>query len=359
MLLSNTSPLNQIKPHIIQLWKAHHTDKEILQEVQRHINTNQYGIGLTSLRVICKDLSLYGTHQQGAMVELRQIYPNAGMCEMISLLFHEQQIINDIWAMDQHDKWLHYGLTLHTGIEPFSGKILWIQVWHLNHNPQLILMYFLDIVEELDIPLVTQSDPGTENFGIANAQSMLCQWHDPELVSMLQHRWMQHKKNITPEIMWSQLWCHFTPGFETILKHGVKEGWLVFCWLFIPWLQKELMGYQDHVNNTAKQHDHNKILPHGIPNLIYESAGDYDVLDFKVKVDLATIKHIQKLYIKPTHTVFDLVPPAFSAFMEECYVHMGCPSVTCQNVWAIYHGLCSMIWQHADALTMLKSGPSV
>ncbi|KAI6159145.1 hypothetical protein EDD17DRAFT_1779095 [Pisolithus thermaeus] len=378
---------------------------EILQEVQKHIDTNQYGIGFISIR---KDLGLYGTRQQGhtpesirdAMVELRQMYPNAGTREMISLLFHERQMsvarsviqeyfvmyepelirqrkarrlrqrhfwaasINDIWAVDQHDKWLRYGLALHTSIEPFSGKILWIWVWHSNHNPQLILTYFLDVVKELDIPLVTQSDPGTENFGIANAQSMLCQWHDPELVGTLQHRWMRHKKNITPEIMWSQLRRHFTPGFKAILEHGVKEGWydientlerLVFRWLFIPWLQEELLGYRDCVNNTAKCRDCNKILPHGVPNLIYESAGDYGALDFRVKVDPAAIEHVRKLYIKPTHTVFDLVPPAFGAFIEEFYIHMGHPSVTRQNVWTIYRGLCNMIRQHADALTVLKS----
>ncbi|KIO00012.1 hypothetical protein M404DRAFT_153726, partial [Pisolithus tinctorius Marx 270] len=268
------------------MWKARHTDKEILQEVHKHIDTNQYGIGLTKLRAICVSLGLYGTHQQDhspesireAMVELRQTYPNAGTREMISLLFHEKQMsiarsvihdyfltyepelirqrktrclrhrrfwaagVNDIWAVDQHDKWLRFGLVLHTAVEPFSGKILWIHVWHSNRNPQLILTYFLDVVKELGhIPLVTQSDPGTENFGIANAQSMLQQWHDAKLIGTLQHRWMRHKKNITPEIMWSQLRRRFTPGFKAILEQGVKEGWydidntlkrLVFRWLF-------------------------------------------------------------------------------------------------------------------------------
>ena len=55
--------------------------------------------------------------------------------------------VNDIWAIDQHDKWLRFGLTLHTGIEPFSGRILWTKVWHSNHNPQLILSYYLELVE--------------------------------------------------------------------------------------------------------------------------------------------------------------------------------------------------------------------
>ncbi|KIK14796.1 hypothetical protein PISMIDRAFT_59358, partial [Pisolithus microcarpus 441] len=365
-------------------------DTEILQELHKHIDTSRYGIGLTSLRAIRKDLGLYGTHQQGhtpesirdVMVELRRTYPNAGTREMISLLFHEKQMsvarsvvqkyfllhepelihqrkacrlrrrrfwaagVNDIWAVDQHDKWLRFGLALHTGVEPFSGKILWIRVWHSNRNPQLILTYFLDAVRDHGhIPLVTQSDPGTENFGIANAQTMLRQWHDPSLIGTLQHRWMRHKKNITPEIMWSQLRRRFTPGFETILEQGVKEGWydidntlerLVFRWLFIPWLQQELDAYRDRVNNTAKRRDRNKVLPHGVPNLIYDDPGDYEALDFKVKVDPAAVEHVQALYITPSHPVFDLVPPAFGVFIEECYEHMGRPPITRENVWTLY-----------------------
>lgn len=57
--------------------------------------------------------------------------------------------VNDIWAVDQHDKWLRFGLALHTGIEPFSGKIMWMRIWHSNRNPQLILSYYLDVVDEL------------------------------------------------------------------------------------------------------------------------------------------------------------------------------------------------------------------
>jgi len=56
--------------------------------------------------------------------------------------------VNDIWAVDQHDKWLQFGLALHTGIEPFSGCILWVKVWHSNRNPQLILSYYLEMVED-------------------------------------------------------------------------------------------------------------------------------------------------------------------------------------------------------------------
>ncbi|KAI6037650.1 hypothetical protein EDC04DRAFT_2868603 [Pisolithus marmoratus] len=170
------------------------------------------------------------------MVELQVIYPNAGAHEMISLLYHKRSMsvsrnvvqeyfatyephlihqckvchlqhhhfwaagVNDIWAVDQHDKWIHFGLALHTGIEPFSGRILWIHIWHSNRNLQLILTYFLDVVDKLRfIPLVTQSDPSSENYGIMNAQT----WHDPALEGTLQHQWI----------------------FESVLEHGGHKGW--------------------------------------------------------------------------------------------------------------------------------------
>jgi len=76
-----------------------------------------------------------------------------------------------------------------------------------------------------DMPLITQSDLGTENYGIANAQTLLRQRYDPNLQGTLQHRWMRTKKNVMPEITWSQLRRRFTPGFETLLDSGVIQGW--------------------------------------------------------------------------------------------------------------------------------------
>jgi hypothetical protein len=52
--------------------------------------------------------------------------------------------VNDIWAIDQHDKWQRFGLRLHTGIEPYSGFILWIKIWWSNSNPRLILHYYAE-----------------------------------------------------------------------------------------------------------------------------------------------------------------------------------------------------------------------
>ncbi|KAG1847850.1 hypothetical protein DFJ58DRAFT_730028 [Suillus subalutaceus] len=394
-----TPPLEEITPHILRYWKARQTDKKIVENLRNHYDTSRYGLGITKFKEIRNEMGLLRTRKQNhsidsireAMIELRQAYPNAGAREMVILLFHEKEMnvsrnlvisycaayeadlvrqrkagrlkrrrfwaagVNDIIAVDQHDKWLRFGLGLHTGVEPFSGRIMWIRVWHSNRNPQLILTYYLDTIEKLGhIPMVTQSDPGTENYGIANAHTMLRQMYDPALQGTLQHRWMRSKKNVKPEITWSQLRRRFTPGFETLLDEGVENGWYDsdntlqhdLPLGLIPWLQCELDRYQDRVNNTLKRPDRNKVLPHGVPNLIYESAEDFGALDFKVSVNQDAIDHVRNIYVKPDHPVFDLVPKPLNDLIQDCYDDLGRPPVTRQSAWTIYLALYHSI-QHA------------
>jgi len=75
------------------------------------------------------------------------------------------------------------------------------------------------------VPLITQSDPGTENYGVANAHMMICHRLDSSLSDTLQHRWMRDKQNIKSEINWSIFRRDFTPGFEDLFDHGVNSGW--------------------------------------------------------------------------------------------------------------------------------------
>ena len=73
------------------------------------------------------------------------------------------------------------------------------------------------------VPLITQSDPGSENYGIANAQTFIRHRLDPSLEGTLQHRWMRSKMNIKPEILWSVLQRDWTPGFEKTLQFSVDH----------------------------------------------------------------------------------------------------------------------------------------
>ena len=73
--------------------------------------------------------------------------------------------------------------------------------------------------------MVTQSDPGSKNFGVANAQTYICHHLDPTLSGTRQHRWMIKHQGILSEIKWSVFRWDFVPRFEDILDKGVFERW--------------------------------------------------------------------------------------------------------------------------------------
>lgn len=86
----------------------------------------------------------------------------------------------------------------------------------LSHLSQIVLLP--------GIPLITQSDRGTENNVIANCHTLIRHQLDPSLIGTLQHRWCVEKANIKPESTWSQLRRQFTPGFENQLDFGYNNG---------------------------------------------------------------------------------------------------------------------------------------
>jgi hypothetical protein len=243
--------------------------------------------------------------------------------------------INDLWAIDQHDKWQRFGLRLHLGLEPYSGKILWLRIWWSNSNPKLICRYYLDVARALGgvspsiisadynwlltpqlegIPLVTQSDPGTENYGVANAQTFLRHLYDARLGGTIQHQFMRKKKNVKPEIAWSHYRQQCAPGFEMLIDEGVHTGLydiddplhtyvssnkfcafanthlscrdcqssLIFRYVFIPWLQLELDNWVTRFNETKKRKDPKKLLPCDRPDIIFENPERFQASDFKV-----------------------------------------------------------------------------
>ena len=113
--------------------------------------------------------------------------------------------VMDILTVDQHNKWKCFGLFLHAGLDPFPGCILWTKIWWMNRDPWLVCSYYLEACQKeggmswwiyvfrqcpltsLGIPMVTQSDLGTENNVMANCHTSI--WHqlDPSLQGTIQH----------------------------------------------------------------------------------------------------------------------------------------------------------------------------
>ena len=56
--------------------------------------------------------------------------------------------VNHFWAMDQHNKWLRFGLHWHGCIEGFTGKIIWLTVWWNNSNPKFVCAQYIKAVKQ-------------------------------------------------------------------------------------------------------------------------------------------------------------------------------------------------------------------
>ena len=149
---------------------------------------------------------------------------------------------NEMWCLDQHDKFKRFRLFFHVGLDPFPGVIHWCKVWWTVRNPKLIARFYLNVARAiggvymlylynfilifyLGIPLITQSDPGTENVNVAYVQTALRHQMEPSLDGSFQHRWFRKHGNIKPEIHWSVFRRDWAVGFQALLERGVDEGY--------------------------------------------------------------------------------------------------------------------------------------
>ncbi|KAH6908070.1 hypothetical protein BKA70DRAFT_1372102 [Coprinopsis sp. MPI-PUGE-AT-0042] len=404
-----------VQPLITFYWSIRLPDTEALKRLLASgaFDTDVYGMEIKMYRKYRESLGFVTARKQrhtpetirDDMVDLRAKYPRAGERDMVAHLFHEKSKavagrtlrgyfhvyephlvagrkarrllrrrfwaagVNDVLAVDQHDKWQRFGLRLHIAVDPFPGRIQWLKIWHTNSNPKLILSYYLEFIrEQQGVPLVTQSDPGPENFLLANGHTMIRWTLDLELrfLAFIQHRWKRDKKNIPPEIAWSGFRARFAPGFEDLLQLGLDHEWYdpdnlihryVFRWIFIPWLQAELDNYRFKVNHTRRRRDPRKVVPHGRAEDIYRFPEAYGARDFKVAVSEEVIREVEEHLIPPNLPLFQLVPPAFDQSLRYLYAHLPAELKPFgrHNVWAAYRYLLYQMqtWgapHHGDAV---------
>ncbi|KAL1737827.1 hypothetical protein HDZ31DRAFT_70735 [Schizophyllum fasciatum] len=206
----------------------------------------------------------------------------------------------------------------------------------------------------IGVPLTSQSDPGTENNGVANCQTHIRQLLDPTLAGTLQHQWRWNKTNVKPEAFWSYLRRHVTPGFEDVLEFGMEQRLydpsiplhkLLFRWLVIPWLQREFDKVIIRFNASARRRDKHKILPQGIPDLIARNPERYGYRNYTVGVSPEIFSAAEAQWAPPDDPVFQLTPQGFDVEAKQVYNRLGSPSVTHDSVWMVYTQMLAILYQ--------------
>ncbi|KAK7036943.1 hypothetical protein R3P38DRAFT_3311626 [Favolaschia claudopus] len=379
-------PDSELRPLVSFYWNLGFTCPKILDAVMAHFDRDRYGLrrceewGMKSTRKTAADWATI----EPMFNELRQKFPNMGARSMVqnmrlvygvkvpeALLNRAFQLVEpdqvarrkrkrfrrkrfwaagimDILTFDQHDKWKRFGLWLHVGLDPLPGRLAWLKIWWTNRNPRLITSYYIEACRQLGgIPLITQSDAGPENYGIANCQTVTRQELDNSLIGTLQHRWVNKKgTNVKPEIVWSLLRRYFAPGFQDILERGEylfdlnnPLHRLLLRWLAIPWLQRELDNWLNTFNWTPRRADKHKVMPHGIPNLMLLNPEQYGTHNYRIEVTPEKFDEMEAKWAPPDDPVFQLVPPLFKSQVERLQLQLGTPEVTGDNLWDVYSQL--------------------
>ncbi|KZT60394.1 hypothetical protein CALCODRAFT_492445 [Calocera cornea HHB12733] len=406
-----TVPDEVLLPRIEEYWSQGLGDAAIAEAIKLDVGAAERGWGLSKKTVARrrKMLKMASVRQQAHTIEsirpymekLVRKYPHAGakrlkdwlalqqifvsehLIREYNLHFHPEDVIGRkgkhlkrkrFWspgvfatvAVDQHDKWKRFGLYLHLGLETFSGYLLWVEPWWTNRNPRLICSFYIDMARKHQgVPLLTQSNPGSENNGIANAHTTLRQLLDPSLVGMLQHRWMRGHANIKPKIKWSQLRREFTTAYENLFDLGVIKGWYdrwnqlqyyTFRWIAIPFLRENLREYIRMHNTSKPRADKTKVLPLGRPeHILFHPERFGNARDFKVLVTDQELSYVEDLYAPRHHAVFRLVPDKFEIQIIPVYIALGCPETTMDNFWDIYHGLLDGLRNRPDHAELLHT----
>ncbi|KAF8125216.1 hypothetical protein K438DRAFT_2002219 [Mycena galopus ATCC 62051] len=392
-------PDEELLPYIRLYWVLGYSDPKIAEQVMDHFDRSCYTVSKQTVQRRRTEMGLLGTRQRAVTWEelepiydkLRQKFPNMGARSMVTTLRQQHGIkvpesfllqafkvvdadgvqrrkrkkfkrkcfyaagVMDIICFDQHDKWKRFGLWLHIGLEPFSGRIVWLRIWWTNRNSKLVTSYYINGCRPIGgIPLITQSDLGSENYGIANCHTVTRQRLDPSLVGTLQHRWMNKKAmNVKPEVAWSGMRRNFTPGFEDVLDKGTipdAQGntlydllnplhRLVFRWLAIPWLQTELNAWVKIFNSSPRRADKNKILPQGIPDMIMSKPEQFGTTDYKVIITPELFDEMEATWAPLSDPVFKLVPDTFDRQISGFYEALGHPEVSLDTFWMIYSSL--------------------
>ena len=65
-----------------------------------------------------------------------------------------------VWHIDGHDKLKPYGVSIHDGIDGFSRRVLWLDVYTSNKMPEVIAKYYLNTVKRNGVPLSVKADDG-------------------------------------------------------------------------------------------------------------------------------------------------------------------------------------------------------
>ena len=106
---------------------------------------------------------------------LKELIQRELTCENLIAYTEESTYMkNQIPVADGYDKLKPYGFPIHSRIEEYSRRVLWLKMTKWNSHAKVPAAYYVDTMKELGVcPKLLQTDCGTQNVLIVPIQSRL------------------------------------------------------------------------------------------------------------------------------------------------------------------------------------------
>lgn len=233
---------------------------------------------------------------------------------------------NHIWHADGYDKLKPYGFAIHSCVDGFSRKILWLRVGTTNNKPEIIAHHYLKLIAETGfVPAVLRVDAGTENTVTGLIQQALRHKHEDRYAGKESFVVGPSTANQRVEKLWGEarnntigFYIDFFKtmiGFNVLNNKDVLDRELLrFC--FAHLIDEELTRAQHEWNSHRLRAQTSRGLPSGIPNVMYHAPAYLRAKDCKKPVDKCDVKRIlerfaiqPELYTSKTKDLVTLLMP--------------------------------------------------
>lgn len=213
---------------------------------------------------------------------------------------------NMLWHVDGHDKLSRYGFCIYGGIDGFYKKVIWLDVFASNHDPEVILYYYLQAVKKFGfLPTLMRSDHGTEMVLMQDAHMALRATHGDELSGLKSFLKGPSTHNQRIECYWGQCKKHLGLFYMNLFKTMEAENLLDVSNNF----QKECLKFcfarliKEDIDRTRKEWNEHRIRKQinfcgGIPNVLYHWPERYGGVDCKKPLDQEHAQVLMNDYVK-------------------------------------------------------------
>ncbi|XP_057308116.1 uncharacterized protein LOC130646002 [Hydractinia symbiolongicarpus] len=233
--------------------KGHVSDtKDLIEFVREELNGSGSCVSYRQMHHRCVNNGLR-VNRSSVAAAMSVIDPEGVECRRRKYLRRRMYFSrgpNWVWHIDGYDKLKPYGFSIHSAIDGFSRKIIWLAISRSNKEPRFVCSLYLNHVSQVNrVPRMVVADLGTQNIYVAAAQRFLRRKHTDSSSAFNSFKYGKSTSNQRIEALWSHLrrgctnwWMNYFKDLIEVEKYNSASP-----------IQRECLFFYDGLNSDLKE----------------------------------------------------------------------------------------------------------